>query len=232
MKFSYRSKRNASGQCIAKSVQDEDTWFRVVQHGLGMVRSGHRAEGHMVKKFLDQKVRNRNFQARPDRTATGTPAKSRSERDSNIGERKQRDCYQWNAEGKCSKRDVCIFKHDASKRGKRENERETNRSPSPASKSPMRNWGKSFSKGGTLRGSCPSGRKFQKSCQKCLNETCTDPSGNFWYPTECPKYKTKAAVTVRRVPFHVQRRTNSHGTERQEVGFVYLRTSSFCRKVQ
>ena len=32
----------------------------------------------MVKKFLDQKAKARNFEARNERTATGTPAKSRS----------------------------------------------------------------------------------------------------------------------------------------------------------
>ena len=35
----------------------------------------------MTKKFLDQKMRARNFEARNERTVTGTPAKTRSKRE-------------------------------------------------------------------------------------------------------------------------------------------------------
>ena len=51
----------------------------------------------MVKKFLDQKVRIRNFEARNERTVTGTPAKSKGKGRSFSAERMQGDCYQWKA---------------------------------------------------------------------------------------------------------------------------------------
>ena len=32
---------------------------------------------------------------------------------------------------------------------------------------------------------------FQKTCQKYLEETCTDPLCDFWNPPECKRYETK-----------------------------------------
>ena len=71
-----------------------------------------------AKKFLHQKIRNRNSEDGNDRTATGTPAKHRDKVDEKSGARKQGDCYQWKAKGKCSKGDACSCRHYMSKRGK------------------------------------------------------------------------------------------------------------------
>ena len=74
----------------------------------------------------------------------------------------------------------------------------TTRSPSPASKSPTRNGGKNSSVDGSLRGSCSSGREFQKPCQKYLKETCKDPSCDHWHPPECEKYKSREGCSQSR----------------------------------
>ena len=175
----------------------------------------------MVKKFLDQKVRtrNRNFQARPDRTATGTPAKSRSERDSNIGERKQRDCYQGKAEGKCSKKDVCIFKHDASKRGKGKTSVKPIALPLPH-RNRRRGTGEKVFRKVELSEEVvllvESSRSRVKSVSTRLARIHRVTFGIL--PSASSTKHTKVAVTARQVLFHVQRRANSHGTERQEVG--------------
>ena len=52
-----------------------------------------------------------------------------------------RDCWQWEANGQCSKGDHCIFRHDVNKRAKMtqpnpQNERKTSRTRSPRGKSP------------------------------------------------------------------------------------------------
>ena len=54
----------------------------------------------IVKKFLDQKMRARSFEARNERTVTRTPAKSRRKGKSVSVERKQEDCYHWRAKRK------------------------------------------------------------------------------------------------------------------------------------
>ena len=82
----------------------------------------------MVKKFLEQTMQNRNFEARNDGTAIGASAKQGDKGDEKRGDREQGECYLWTAKGKCSKQDSCSFKHDMSKRGKGINEREITRS--------------------------------------------------------------------------------------------------------
>ena len=95
----------------------------------------------MVKKFLDQKVRARNFEARNDRPATGTPATSRSKGKSVSVTRKQGDCCPWKAKGKGTEEDACSLRHDESKSGK------LTRSSCATPKSQTHNDGKSSSTG-------------------------------------------------------------------------------------
>ena len=124
----------------------------------------------MVKKFLDQKVGARIFEARNERTVTGTSAKSRSKGKSVRVERKQGDCFLWKAKGKCTTGDSCTFRHDHSKRGA------STRSSPPSLKSQTNNEGNNSSKGKPPRGSGPSGNRLQKLCKDYNKGTCTNPS--------------------------------------------------------
>ena len=88
----------------------------------------------VVKRSIEQEIRNKNFGAR-----WGT--KQRVQRI--LG-----DCWQWETNGQCVKRDNCSFRHDMNKRGKsspsnpspnsfmRQNERKPSRTRSPRGKSP------------------------------------------------------------------------------------------------
>ena len=72
----------------------------------------------MVRRFLDQKLTDRNFDARrDDETAQGAAVK-RSDGKRRSRERKQGDCSRWRSKGQCSKGDSCNFKHDEHERGK------------------------------------------------------------------------------------------------------------------
>ena len=64
---------------------------------------------------MDQKIRARNFEARSERIEKGAPAKGKGK--PVRAERKQEECYQWKAIGKCTKRDACSFRHDENKPG-------------------------------------------------------------------------------------------------------------------
>ena len=94
---------------------------------------------------------------------------------------------------------------------------ETTRFPSPASKVLTRNGGTKCSNGGTRRGPSPSGRKFQKPCQKVflrdLHESIRVTNGVL-PSVKCTEPKKKAAVMAGDVLFCIQRRANCHAKDR------------------
>ena len=80
----------------------------------------------MVKRSIEQEIRNKNFGAR-----SGNFEKNAVVKNQGTKQRVQRilgDCWQWEANGQCSKGDNCIFRHDINKRAKM-----TQPNPSPSS---------------------------------------------------------------------------------------------------
>ena len=70
----------------------------------------------MVKRSIEQEIRNKNFEAR-----SGNFEKNAVVKNPGIKQRAQRilgDCWQWEANGQCVKGDNCSFRHDTNKRGK------------------------------------------------------------------------------------------------------------------
>ena len=90
----------------------------------------------MVKKSIEQNLRMKNFEARNGNFETSAVVKNQGT--TNLG-----DCWQWKANGQCSKGDNCSFRHDMDKRAKstqpnpppssfmRQNERNAPRTKSP-----------------------------------------------------------------------------------------------------
>ena len=56
----------------------------------------------MVREHIDQMIRTRVFKARNERIGTGVLVKSRKGRNVRV-ERKLGECFQWRANGQCSK---------------------------------------------------------------------------------------------------------------------------------
>ena len=80
----------------------------------------------MVKRSIEQEIRNKNFGAR-----SGNFEKNAVDKSQVTKHREQRslgDCWQWTANGQCSKGDNCSFRHDINKRAK-----STQPNPSPSS---------------------------------------------------------------------------------------------------
>ena len=78
----------------------------------------------MVKRSIEQDIRNNNFGARNENFETSSVDKNPGTK-----QREQRtlgDCWQWKANGQCSKGDKCSFRHDTNKRAK-----STQPNPSP-----------------------------------------------------------------------------------------------------
>ena len=99
----------------------------------------------MVKRSIEQDLRNRNFEAR-----NGNYERNAVVKNQETKQRDQRtlgDCWQWEANGQCVKGDNCSFRHDMNKRGKmtqpnpspssfmQQNERNASRTRSPRGKS-------------------------------------------------------------------------------------------------
>ena len=71
----------------------------------------------MVKRSIEQEIRNKNFEAR-----SGNFEKNAVVKNQGTKQREQRtlgECWQWKANGQCFTRDNCSFRHDMDKRGKR-----------------------------------------------------------------------------------------------------------------
>ena len=99
-----------------------------------------------VKRSIEQNLRIKNFEARNGYFERNAVVKNHG-----MKQREQRrlgDCWQWKANGQCSKGDNCSFRHDMNKRGKvtpsnpspnsfmQQNERNASRTRSPKGKSP------------------------------------------------------------------------------------------------
>ena len=70
----------------------------------------------MVKRTIEQDIRNKNFGAR-----NGNYEKNAVVKNQGTKQRVQRilgDCWQWETNGQCVKGDNCSFRHDINKRGK------------------------------------------------------------------------------------------------------------------
>ena len=81
-----------------------------------------------VRRHIDQRMRTRNFRARSEIVERGAVTKSQKGRKASA-ERKMRECYQWKANGQCSKGDSCSFSHDPAS-GNRSDQRQEGQSSS------------------------------------------------------------------------------------------------------
>ena len=104
-----------------------------------------------------------------------------------IKQREQRslgDCWQWKANGQCSKGDNCSFRHDKDKRAK---STQPNLSPRASTQQSVKNASRTKSPSGRS----PSGEIARQSCKDYLKGTCTAPFCEKWHLPECLFYKSE-----------------------------------------
>ena len=115
----------------------------------------------MVKRSIEQEIRNKNFGIR-----IGNVEKNAVVKNQGTKQRVRRilgDCWQWETNGQCVKGDNCSFRHDMNKRGKS--------SPSnPSPNSFMRQNERKPSRTRSPRGKSPSGRMSRWPCKDYLRE--------------------------------------------------------------
>ena len=119
------------------------------------------------------------------------------------------DCWQWEANGQCSRGDNCSFRHDMNKRGKmaqsnsspnsfmQQNERKSSRTRSP-------------------RGKSPSGRMFGWPCKGYLKGTCSNSFCEKWHPPECLFCKTKSGCRFGEKCSYAHRQVDEQPSERSK----------------
>ena len=76
-------------------------------------------------------MRTRNFRVRNEIVEKGAVTKSQKGKKAYV-ERKVGECYQWKANGQCSKGDTCSFRHDPASGNRCEAQRAKGQSSSPA----------------------------------------------------------------------------------------------------
>ena len=113
----------------------------------------------MVKRSIEQDLRNKNFGARTGNYERNAVVKNQGTKQ--RGQRNLGDCWQWEANGQCSKGDNCSFRHDINKRAKM-----TQSNPSPNSF--MRQSERKMSRTRSPRGMSPSGRMSRWPCKDYL----------------------------------------------------------------
>ena len=98
----------------------------------------------MVKRSIEQDIRNKNFGARHGNNERNAVVKNQGTKQ--LVQRILGDCWQWESNGQCSRGDNCSFRHDVNKRGKmtqsntspnsfmQQNERKASRTRSPRGK--------------------------------------------------------------------------------------------------
>ena len=99
------------------------------------------------------------------------------------------DCWQWKANGQCSKGDSCSFRHDMNKRAK---STQPNLSPRSSAQQRVKN----ASRIRSPRGRSPSGKMSRLPCKDYLKGTCTTPLWERWHPPECLFQKSENGLLI------------------------------------
>ena len=137
----------------------------------------------MVKRSIEQDLRNKNFGARNGNSERNAVVKNPGTKQ--RGQRILGDCWQWKTNGQCSKGDNCRFRHDVNKRAKMTQ-------PIPSPNSFMQQNERNASRTRSPRGKSPSGRMSRWPCKDYLKGTCTNSFCEKWHPPECLFYKIKS----------------------------------------
>ena len=164
----------------------------------------------MVKRSIEQNMITKNFEARNGRFETSVVVKNQR-----VKQREQRslgNCWQWKANGQCSKGDNCSFWHDMNKRAK-------STQPNPSPRSSTRQNGRNASRTRSPRGTSPSGRTFRLPCKDYLKGTCTNSFCEKWHPpVSCSTSRRMDADSGKSALMRIARLKNSLGKRSKKTG--------------
>ena len=135
----------------------------------------------MVKRSIEQNLRMNNFEARNGNYERNAVVKN--EVTKQRGQRTLGDCWQWKANGQCSKGDNCSFRNDINKRA-------SSTQPTPSPRSFTRQHEKNASRTRSPGARNPSGKMARLPCNDYLKRNTT-PFYEKSHPPECLFYKSE-----------------------------------------
>ena len=138
----------------------------------------------MVKRSIEQDIRNRNFGARNGNFERNAVVKNQGTKKS-VDKEFLEIVGNGKPTGQCVKGDKCSFRHDINKRAKITQ-------PNPSPNSVMQQSERKPSRTRSPRGISPSGRTSRWPCKDYLKGTCTNSFSEKWHPPDCLFYKTKS----------------------------------------
>ena len=152
----------------------------------------------MVKRSIEQNLRNRNFGARNGNYERNAVVENQGTKQ--RGQRILGDCWQWEANGQCSKEDNCSFRHDLNKRAKMTQ-------PNPSPNSVMQQNERKASRTRSPRAKSPSGGMPRWPCKDYLKGTCTNSFSEKWHA--CSTRPRVVADLGKSALVHIARLMNS-----------------------
>ena len=161
----------------------------------------------MVKRSIEQEIRNKNFGSRNGNCERNAVVKNQGTK-----QRVQRilgDCWQWETNGQCVKGDNCSFRHDI-------NERAKLTQPDPSPSSFMQQNERKALRTRSPRGRSPSGRTSRWPCKDYLRGTCNNSFCEKWHPPECLFYKTKSGCRFWEKCSYAHRQVDEQPTKRSK----------------
>ena len=136
----------------------------------------------MVKRSIEQEIRNKNFEARNGNYEKNAVVKNHGTKQ--RGQRILGDCWQWEANGQCSKGDNCSFRHDFNKRAKP-------KQPNSSSNSFMQQDVRNASRTRSPEERVPVVECLDGLARITSKGTCNNSFCERWHPPECLFYKNK-----------------------------------------
>ena len=161
----------------------------------------------MVKRSIEQILRNRNFGSRNGNYERNAVVKNQGTKQ--RGQRILGDCWQWETNEQCSKGDNCRFRHDINMRAKMTQ-------PNPFPSSFMQQNERNASKTRSPRGRSPGGRMFRLPCKDYLKGTCTNSFCKKWHPPECLFYKTMSGCRSGKKCSYAHRQVDEQPSKRSK----------------
>ena len=161
----------------------------------------------MVKSSIEQNLRNKNLEAKNRNFEKNVVVKNQVTKQ--RGQRTLGDCWQWKANGQCSKGDNCSFRQDINKRSKLTQ-------PNPSPNSFMRQNERKSSRTRSPRGKSPRGRTSRWPCKDYSKGTCNNSFCEKWHPPECLFYKTKSACLFGERCSYAHRQVDEQPTKRSK----------------
>ena len=161
----------------------------------------------MVKRSIEQDLRNKNFGAR-----NGNYEKNAVVKNQGTKQRVQKilgDCWQWESNGQCIKGDNCSFRHDVNKRGKMT---QSNTSPN----SPCSRMSEKHREPEVPEKEVPVVECLDGLARITLKELAITHFVKKWLPPECLFYKTKSGCRFGEKCSYARRQVDEQPTKRSK----------------